>query len=51
LVEYKKKMDKINKVILDYMKDDLIPHITGKTMGKKIFDSLVTLYQSENIER
>jgi hypothetical protein len=31
------------------MKDHLIPHIVGKTMGKEMFDALVTLYQSENI--
>jgi len=29
----------------------LIPYITRKTTGKEMFDALVTLYRSENINR
>ena len=42
------KMAKVKWVILDLVKDDLVPHIVEKTMGKDMFDALVTLYQSEN---
>jgi hypothetical protein len=49
LAEHKKKMDKMKQVILDMVKDHLIPHIYGKTMGKDMFDALVTQYRRENI--
>ena len=45
------KMAKVKWVILDLVKDDLVPHIVEKTMGKDMFDVLVTLYQSENINQ
>ena len=45
------KMAKVKWVILDLVKDDLDPHIVEKTMGKDMFDALVTLYQSENINQ
>ena len=45
------KMAKVKWVILDLVKDDLVPHIVEKTMGKDMFDALVTLYQSENINQ
>ena len=38
------KMAKVKWVILDLVKDDLVPHIVEKTMGKEMFDALVTLY-------
>ena len=44
-------MAKVKWVILDLVKDDLVPHIVEKTMGKDMFDALVTLYQSENINQ
>jgi hypothetical protein len=31
------------------VKDYLIPHVTGKTMGSDMFDALVTVYHSVNI--
>jgi hypothetical protein len=49
LAEHKKKMAKTKQVILDSMKDHLIPHITKRPRVKEMFDALVTLYQSENI--
>jgi len=51
LADHKKKMSKAKWVILDSMRDHLIPHIAGKTMEIFLFDALVTLYQSENIYR
>jgi hypothetical protein len=44
-------MAKMKGVILDFMKDHLLPHIYGKTTDKDMFDALVTLYQSENINQ
>lgn len=43
LVEHK-KMAKNKWVILGFVMDHLIPHITRKTMGKDMLDVLVTLY-------
>jgi hypothetical protein len=51
IAEHKKKMAKTKRVILDSMKDYLIPHIGGKTTGKDKFEALVTLYKSEDINR
>jgi hypothetical protein len=42
---------KAKQVILDAMKDHLIPHISEKKIMKEMFDALVSLYQSENINR
>jgi len=36
---------------MDVIKDHLIPHISEKKMTKEMFDALVGLYQSENINR
>jgi hypothetical protein len=38
-------------MVLDAIKDHLIPHIFGKKTTKEMFDALVSLYQSENINR
>jgi hypothetical protein len=51
LADHKKKMVKVKQVILDSVKDYLIPHIAKKTTGKDVFDALVILYQSENINQ
>ena len=48
--DYNKKMSKRKQVILNQTKDPLIPHVI-KNIGKDIFDVLVTLYQSENINQ
>ena len=47
---YNKKMSKRKKVILNLTKDPLIPYII-RNIGKEMFDVLVTLYQSENINQ
>jgi hypothetical protein len=49
LVEHRKNMAKMKRVILDSVKDHFIPHIIGKAIGKDMFDAIVTLYQSENV--
>ena len=47
---YNKNMSKRKQVILNLTKDPLIPHII-RNIGKEMFDVLVTLYQSENINQ
>jgi hypothetical protein len=48
LVAHNKREVKAKQMILDAIKDHQIPHIFKKTM-KEMFDALVSLYQSENI--
>jgi hypothetical protein len=51
LAAHKKKEVKAKQVILDAMKDHLIPRVSEKKMAKEMFDALVSLYQSENINK
>ena len=51
LEAHKKKEVKAKRVILDVVKDHLIPHISEKKGAKEMFDALVILYQSENINK
>jgi hypothetical protein len=48
LEAHKKREVKAKRVLLDYMKDHLIPHITKKKTAKDMYDALVGLYQREN---
>jgi hypothetical protein len=36
---------------LDAVKDHLIPHLSEKKMTKEMFDALVGLFQSDNLNR
>jgi hypothetical protein len=49
LVEHTKKSIKVKQIILDMVKDHLIPHITKKKMVKEMFDAMVMLYRSVNV--
>jgi hypothetical protein len=51
LVTHKKKDVKAKMMIIDVLKDHLIPHISKKETAKEKFDALVGLYQSENINK
>jgi hypothetical protein len=51
LEEHRKKMAKMKRVILDSVKDHFIPHIIAKAIGKDMFDAIVTLYQSDNVNQ
>jgi hypothetical protein len=51
LAAHKKKEVKAKRMILDAIKDHLIPHVSEKKTAKEMFDALVSLYQSENINR
>jgi hypothetical protein len=51
LVAYTKKSIKAKRIILDSIKDHLIPHLTGKTNSYEMWESLKKLYQSTNENR
>jgi hypothetical protein len=51
LATYKKKEVKTKRVLLDSVKDHLIPHISEKKTTKQMYDALVGLYQSVNVGR
>jgi hypothetical protein len=51
LATHKKKEVKSKRVILDAVKNHLIPHVSEKKTAKEMFDALVSLYQSKNINR
>ena len=51
LATHKKKEVKTKWMVMDAIKNNLIPHISKKKMTKEMFDAPVSLYQSENINR
>jgi hypothetical protein len=51
LEAHEKKEIKVERVILDSVKDHLIPHLSEKKMTKEMFDALVGLFQSTNMNR
>jgi hypothetical protein len=48
LAAYTKKSIKAKRIILDAIKDHLIPHVTGKTNAYEMWESLTKLYESTN---
>ena len=48
LAEYNKKNVKAKRIILDAIKDHVIPHVTGKKNAFEMWESLTKLYQSSN---
>jgi hypothetical protein len=51
LAAHKKREVKAKRVLLDSVKDHLIPHISEKKTTKDMYDALVGLYQSGNASR
>jgi hypothetical protein len=51
LEAHEKKEIKADRVVLDSVKHPLIPHLSEKRMTKEMFDSLVGLFQSTNMNR
>jgi hypothetical protein len=49
LEAHKKKEVKAKQVLLDSVKDHLIPRISEKNTAKDMYDALVGLYQSGNV--
>jgi hypothetical protein len=46
-----KKDIKAQRVILDAVKDHLIPHVAEKQSAREMFKTLVDLFQSDNLNR
>ena len=51
LVELKKKSVKAERIILDSVKDHIIPHVSGRDYTYHMWESLSNLYQSSNQNR
>jgi hypothetical protein len=51
LVAYNKTVVKARRMILNAIKDHLIPHESEKKTVKEMFDALVSLYRSQNIKK
>ena len=51
LVEHKKNDAKARLLILDVVRDHIIPHILGKKIAKEMWEALKKLYQSDNEHR
>ena len=51
LTTFKKKNVKGKRIILDAVKDHVIPHIVGKANAFEMWASLTKLYQSSNENR
>jgi hypothetical protein len=51
LAFHKKREVKAKRVLLESVKDHLIPHIVEKETSKDMYDALVGLYQNKNIGR
>jgi hypothetical protein len=49
--KYKKNLIKAKRIIVDSIKDHLIPHVSSLTTPKKMFDALSQLYEGKNINR
>ena len=48
LAEFKKKNIKAKQIILDSVKDHIIPHVAGRDFAFQMWESLSILYQSSN---
>ena len=42
---------KTKPMLLEFVKDHLIPHIVEKKSAKEMYDALVSLYQNKNTSR
>jgi hypothetical protein len=51
LAAHKLKDVKAKRIILDGVKDHLIPHLSGKTTARDMWEALKSLFQSKNENR
>ena len=51
LSAFNKKDCKARRIILDAVKDHIIPHISGKTRAHLMWSALISLYESSNENR
>jgi hypothetical protein len=49
--DFLKKDVKARRIIVDGVKDHIIPHLSGKETAKEMWDAQVNLYQSDNQSR
>ena len=49
--KYKKNERRDKRILIDSVKDHLIPHIARLETTKKMFDALVELFESKNTSR
>jgi len=49
--KYKKNMVKEKRIIVDSIKDNLIPHVSSMKTPKQMFDALSRLFEGKNINR
>lgn len=49
LSQFKKKNMRAKRIILDLVKDHIIPHLSGKGYAYQMWESLSNLYQSSNL--
>ena len=47
LAEHNRKDAKARMLILDAVRDHIIPHLSGKKIAKEVWDALTKLYQSD----
>jgi len=46
--KYRKNEGKAKSIIIDFVKDNLIPHIYEQETAKKMFEALAGLFESNN---
>ena len=49
--KHKKDMIKSNRIIVDSIKDHLIPHVSSKNTPKEMFDALTNMFEGKNINK
>jgi hypothetical protein len=49
--KYRKNMIRAKRIIVDSIKDHLIPHVSSKKTPKQMFDALSKLFEGKNISR
>ena len=49
--KHKKSLVKAKRIIIDSIKDHLIPHVSSLKTPKKMFDALPRLYEGKNINK
>ena len=48
---HKKNLAKAKRIIADYMKDHLIPHVPSFKTPKEVYDALTKMFEGKNIKR
>jgi hypothetical protein len=51
VAEFRRRNNKAKRIICDFVRDHIIPHLTGKTCAFKMWASLCKLYERTNENR